>query len=237
MNKRILPPILASLALTGALVGLTTAPSLANTTTTASPQQPATAASTTTTAPSPAPTAGSTSSALRATTYRTAAGHWVSVACEPSGPGAIKRNFIMHGQSWALAAPIYADPTCTKPLFTLTVGGRYTLHGLSSKATGAREGRFAIDFSQVTPLDENIAAAMTEAKCGNVTSRVGIATDILATGCAPLGQPSRAACPVQYDLLKRVGPNLYFGERPADQKGLCSPQRQATTLTLPLVVS
>ncbi len=236
MNKRILPPILASLALAGALVGSTTALSQANTATTASTQQPSTAAATTT-APAPTSTAGSTSTALRATTYRTAAGHWVSVACEPSGPVAIKRDFIMHGRSWALAAAIYADPKCAKPLFTITVGGRYTLHGLSPKATGAREGRFANDFIQVTPLDKNIAAAMTKAKCGNVTSRVGIATDILATGCVPVGQPSRAACPVQYDLLKRVGRNLYFGERPADQKGLCSPRRQATTLTRPLVVS
>jgi hypothetical protein len=40
---------------------------------------------------------------------------------------------------------------------------------------------------------------------------------------------------VEHDLLMRDGEQLFFGERPADQRGLCSPDRQATTLTPPLV--
>ncbi len=174
---------------------------------------------------------------VRATTYRTAAGHWVSRGCEPSGPVAIKRDFIMHGNVWTLAAPIYADHGCTTKLFTVTVGGTYRLGGPSKEAVGARLGRFAIGFRQVTPFSQDIADAMNKANCGRTTSRVGYATDILATGCEPLGQQSQTACPVEYDLLKRSGDELFFGERPADQRGLCSPERQATTLTPPLVIS
>jgi hypothetical protein len=172
---------------------------------------------------------------LRATTYQTAAGHWVSRGCEPSGTGAIKRDFILYDRVWTLAAPIYADPECKTKVFTVNVGGTYRLRGASSKAAGARLGRFAIGFRQVVPASRAIAAAMTAAKCGNVASRVGYATDILATGCAPLGQQSVRACPVEYDLLKRAGNRLYLGERPADQRGLCSPDRQATTLTPVLI--
>lgn len=171
------------------------------------------------------------------TTKKTAAGHWVSEGCEPSGDFALQRDFILHGDTWTLAAPIYADPQCQVKLFTVTVGGTYQLRGPSEEAPGARKGRFAIAFRQVTPFDQSIVDAMNAAGCGNGNSRIGYAQNIFQAGCAPLGQPSVEDCPVEYDLLRRTEDRLYFGERPADQRGLCSPDRQAKSLTPPLISS
>ena len=171
------------------------------------------------------------------TTYKTVEGRWVSAGCEPSGPVAIKRDFVLADKTWSLEAPIYADNDCTVPLFTVLVGGDYKLLGPSKQAEGARKGRFFIGYRRVIPMQQSIADAMTAGECGNTTSVVGVATDILQTGCAPLGQESQSACPVEYDLLMRTGDELFFGERPADQRGLCSPDRQATTLTPPLVLT
>jgi hypothetical protein len=124
------------------------------------------------------------------TTYKTVEGRWVSAGCEPSGPVAIKRDFVLADKTWSLEAPIYADNDCTVPLFTVLVGGDYKLLGPSKQAEGARKGRFFIGYRQVIPMQQSIADAMTAGECGNTTSVVGVATDILQTGCAPLGQQS-----------------------------------------------
>jgi hypothetical protein len=170
------------------------------------------------------------------TTYRTAEGRWVSAACEPTGPVAFTRDFVLEDKTWALVAPFYADVDCTVPLFTVLVGGDYRLLGPSKEAEGARKARFFIGYRQIIPMQQGIADAMTVAGCGDTISFVGVATDILQTGCAPFGLQSQTACPVEHDLLMRDGDRLFFGERPADQRGLCSSDRQATTLTPPLVL-
>ncbi len=169
------------------------------------------------------------------TTYRTVAGHWVSEACQPSGTGASRASLLLDRNLFTLALPVYADPECKAKLFTLTVGGTYQLRGRSPDVQGARIARFTFGFRQITPHAQPIADAMTAANCGRAVSRVGFATDIFATGCAPLGQQSRQACPVEYELLKRTGNRIFLGARPADGGGLCSPQRQATTLGAGLI--
>lgn len=170
------------------------------------------------------------------TTYQIAAGHWVSPACQPSGTGTSRANLILSRDTATLAISIYADPECKAKLFTVTVGSTYQLHGQSPEVEGAQLARFSFGFRQVTPHAQSIADAMNGAKCGRVVSRVGFATDILATGCAPVGQPSKRACPVEYDLLKRTGNQLSLGERPADGGGLCSSKRQATRLGPALIL-
>lgn len=169
------------------------------------------------------------------TTYRTAAGHWESQGCQPAGTGGSRADLILSGNEFALAVPIYADTACATKLFTITVGGTYRLRGMSRDVEGARIARFSFSARQVTPHAQSIADAMNGARCGRTVSRVGVATDILATGCAPLALPSRRACPVEYELLRRTGNQLALGERPADGRGLCTPQRQARTLGSALI--
>ena len=164
------------------------------------------------------------------TTQQTVAGHWVSQTCQMAGTGASKSSLILSRNTSTLAVTVYADPECRAKLFTITVGSTYQLVGQSPDAEGAQMARFSSSFRQVTPHAQAIADAMNAAKCGNAVSRVGFATDVLATGCAPVGQSSKQACPVEYDLLKRTGNQLSLGARPADGSGLCSPERQATRL-------
>ena len=169
------------------------------------------------------------------TTYRTAAGHWMSQACQPASTGASRSNLILYRNVATLAISIYADPECRAKLFTITVGSTYRLRGRSPEVEGARIARFTFGSRQVTPHTQSIADAMNGARCGRAVSQVGFATDIFATGCAPVGQPSKRACPVEYELLKRTGNQLSLGARPADGRGLCSPERQATALGSALI--
>ena len=166
----------------------------------------------------------------RPTTYRTAAGHWTSPGCQPAGTGASQANLILQRKAATLALTVYADPECATKLFTIAVGSTYQLRGRSPDVEGARIARFSFHSRQVTPHTRAIADAMNDARCGGTVSRVGFATDVFATGCAPVGQPSERACPVEYELLKRTRDQLFLGARPADGRGLCTPDRQATTL-------
>lgn len=169
------------------------------------------------------------------TTKRTVTGRWVSDGCQPSGAGASRTSLTLGRRASTLALTVYADPACQAKLFTLEVGSTYQLRGRSPKVEGARLARFSFGSRQITPHAQPIADAMTAAGCGPATSVVGVATDVFTTGCAPLGQPSAAACPVEYELLKRTSNRLYLGARPADGGGLCTPDRQATTLGAGLV--
>lgn len=169
------------------------------------------------------------------TNKRTLTGHWVSDGCQPSGAGASRASLILDRRASTLALTVYADTVCQAKLFTLEVGSTYQLRGRYPKVEGARLARFSFDSRQITPHVQPIADAMTAAGCGPAPSVVGIATDVFTTGCAPLGQPSAAACPVEYELLKRTSDQLYLGARPADGGGLCTPDRQATTLGAGLV--
>ena len=169
------------------------------------------------------------------TNPRTAAGYWVSPACQPGGAGASRAGLILNRRSATLAVTVYADAECRTKLFTISVGSTYRLRGRSPESEGARIARFTFRFRQVTPHVQSIADAMTQAKCGRGVSRVGFATDIFVTGCAPIGQPPRRACPAEYELLKRDQGQLFLGERPSDGRGLCTPERQATALGPALV--
>ena len=170
------------------------------------------------------------------TTPQTVAGQWISPACQPAGTGASKADLILSRDTSTLAVTVYADPECEAKLFTITVGSTYQLVGQSPDVEGAQLARFSSSFRQVTPHTQAIADAMNGAKCGNAVSRVGFATDVLVTGCTPVGQASKQACPVEYDLLRRTGNQLSLGARPADGLGLCTPERQATKLGTALML-
>ena len=171
------------------------------------------------------------------TNYRTVAGNWVSEGCQPSGAGSSRSSLTLLRRTSTLALSVYADRECKSKLFTLTVGSTYRLGGQSPAVEGARLARFSFNSRQVTPHAQPIADAMNQANCGRTTSQVNFATDVFNTGCAPVGQQSKRACPVEYELLKRAGNRLFLGERPADGQGLCSPDRQATKLGVGLIVN
>jgi hypothetical protein len=128
------------------------------------------------------------------TTYRTAEGRWVSAGCEPSGPVAIERDFVLTGRTWTLEAPIYADRNCTVPLFT--VWSAATTGSWVRRRTPTEPGRrFSIGYRQVIPMSQDVADAMTAAGCGDTASFVGVPTDILRNRVRPLGQQSRRPAP------------------------------------------
>lgn len=170
------------------------------------------------------------------TTYRTAAGHWLSARCEPAGGSWLTRDFVLARRSWTLSAAIYADASCSFKLLTFSTVGSYALGDRSRVVPGAREARFAFTVKQVTPFSQAIADVMNTTGCGSGRAQVGLTEDISRTGCPALGLSSVRECPAEYDTLARAGNRLFFGARPADGD-LCTRAERPTRLGAPLVLS
>jgi hypothetical protein len=74
--------------------------------------------------------------------------------------------------------------------------------------------------------------------CGTRPWKINTRQNIYTTGCSVLGINFQT-CPKEYDLVKLDADRdlLYFGARPSDGGGLCTPQRRPTALQVPLIRS
>lgn len=174
-------------------------------------------------------------------------GDWASSTCEtrPAGNGKqlyLKRDF-REGAAFASATLLfYSDAACTLPTFTLVIDGPYTLGQPSSAVPGAIEAIFSFTSASLAPHTAAAVSLLDSAApgtCGAHAWEINALQDIYGTGgCSVLGVNFQT-CSREYDLVKLDADRdlLYFGARPSDGGGLCTPQRRPTALQVPLTRS
>lgn len=159
-------------------------------------------------------------------------GRWTSATCEPAGPNLyVKRDFTLTDASWQLDVGIFNDAACAAKFVGIGVAGPYKVGQDSTAVPGATEVDYLVSTHTVTPASDTAVQTLTQGNCGTGTRTVGQPVDVTQTDCTPLGIPSIAACPMELDLNKIDGDNLYFGDRTND---LCK-ARPAKLGTTPVV--
>ena len=166
------------------------------------------------------------------------AGTWASPSCEVGGaPGSefyYERLFTLTETTWALDFTLYTDADCATAGSMATITGPYTLGEGSDTIEGAHVADFTNGTKTLTAFDAGTAGFFEGSGCGEGAWVVGEAKDISQTGCAPLGVEAIDDCPVEYDLIRLEGDELFFGDRSA---GMCDPGARTGALqTVPVVL-
>lgn len=141
-------------------------------------------------------------------------GTWRSPACEPVDETTFQlRTYRIASNGVFADWERFASPDCAAgtKLYTLRMGGGSRLDRLSDVVKGALEIRVFIDEKAILPTSA-AGLARVQAECPTVALRVGTESDVTATGCGRI-VPPRAACPVEYDLMKLGWKTLTFGDR------------------------
>jgi len=144
-------------------------------------------------------------------------GRWVSASCEPAGPNLyVKRDFTITESTWQLNVVLFNDAACAAKFVGIDVGGGYQVKQDSASVPGATEVDYLVGNHSVTPYSDPAVQTLTQGKCGSGPWAIGTKADVTQTGCTPLQIPSVATCPMEFDLNKIDGNNLYFGDRSSD---------------------
>jgi predicted dinucleotide-binding enzyme len=159
-------------------------------------------------------------------------GRWVSPTREPltNPDGSVVyavRDFTMSGPVWSVRFTVHPDMTSDARLFTVEIGGGFRVGAASNRVPGALDAEFDRRFVRMTPHAAPFVGIL-ESACPAHAWKLDAACDVSATGCLTI--ESADAVPVEYDLLKREGGTLFFGERPI-AGNLGSPARRPTRLT------
>lgn len=144
-------------------------------------------------------------------------GQWKSGSCEPAGPGTyVKRDFTLTDSTWKLIVTLYTDPTCQTRFAGIDVDGPYEVKGASAAVPGVTEVDYKVVGHHVTAYTDQALQAFNGGGCGPSPRALNQPLDITQTGCASFMIPSVAQCPMELDLNKIDGDNLYFGDRSSD---------------------
>ncbi len=144
-------------------------------------------------------------------------GRWTSATCEAGGPNIyVKRDFTLTDATWKLNVGIFNDAACATKFVAIDVTGGYQVKTASATVTGATEVNYLVTTHTVTPANDAAVQTLTQSNCGSGTRAVGQPVDVTKTGCTALGIPTVAACPMELDLNKIDGDNLFFGDRSSD---------------------
>lgn len=144
-------------------------------------------------------------------------GRWTSATCEPAGPNLyVKRDFTLTDATWKLNVGIFNDAACAAKFVAVDVTGGYQVQSASTTVPGATDVNYLVTTHTVTPASDAAVQTLTQGNCGTGTRTVGQPVDVTKTGCAALGLPSVSACPMELDLNKIDGDNLFFGDRTSD---------------------
>nr|CAD7200597.1 unnamed protein product [Timema douglasi] len=157
------------------------------------------------------------------------AGEWVSTRCETRPLGLfLKRRlrFSAVDRTWRGEYRFFGDLACTAPLFTATVGGRYSGRG--------SELDFRMEQASLTVLDSAMAKSL---RCGAEPWVSGVPRDLSRShGCSDLGIliPS-----VEYETVRvdvdTLGSSLLLLGQPDTDNRRRGPEDRPTAYQPPLV--
>lgn len=158
-------------------------------------------------------------------------GEWTSVEPEDLGNGTFgSRYFNITSEGWEVKFTLFLDSAQKMPVFEFRGKGTYEIQQPSASIPGAENAIFRFDQKFLTLLndDEQVMTNFGLSACGLVKSTE---KEITENGCSFL--VSKSACAQEFDLLKLVEDNLYFGRRPADGN-MCTEEKRPTELSYPL---
>ncbi len=146
-------------------------------------------------------------------------GRWVSPQLEtiPTADGNVMyglRDFILTEKAWAIRFTAYGDAAGTFKLFTLRVEGTYELGVPALVIPEARYADFHFTARYMTAYAPMFIELFNQVRAGTDAWQVDVEQDVSETGAVFI--PSVAAAPVEYDLLKLDGDQLWFGDRTPD---------------------
>ena len=158
-------------------------------------------------------------------------GRWISGGCETlesqsGGVSRLTRDYVIGDDAWHLDLTFFDDEDCAKKSFALGVDGRYDLGAKSLEVAGATQARFSMERLKLTAYTDEMASLFRGGKCGVGPWLIGVGQDVSRNGCLQ-GIPSALSCPAEYDLVRRRGDELWFGDR---SRSLCLPNVYPTQL-------
>jgi hypothetical protein len=144
----------------------------------------------------------------------------------------ITRDFVITERSWWLDLGVYQDKDCRQGFFSARIQGPYRLLDFSTDVAGATRGNFSYASIQFTAQAGAAASLFDQAGCGGGSWVVGVPQEVGQTGC--IGVAAKIAdCPIDHDLVKLEGDQLFFGARETD---MCKPEGRPKKLNVaPLV--
>jgi hypothetical protein len=152
----------------------------------------------------------------------------------------VVRGASFEDDRWEIIIKTFLDEKCKYPLFKVRATGKFVLGGESNDVKGATCVDFKNTGRYVTAENKAVVEMLNHAAVLSRGWEIGVEQDVSEDGC--LLVPSVADCPVEYDLLKKDGEKLYFGDYTPEQKeklqkaavknagetseGICSPENR-----------
>jgi len=120
----------------------------------------------------------------------------------------IKREAIFIDDNWDIFIHAYLDEDGEKPFFTIHAKGNYIIGKQSETLTGA----VAVDFHNraryVTAHQHSLIDMLNETSPFDGEWMLDLEHDVSSKGCILV--PSIETCPVEYDVIKVQGNEIYF---------------------------
>jgi hypothetical protein len=148
-------------------------------------------------------------------------GNWQSPVIEaiqnPDGSTMyIRRQAIFIDDNWDIFIYAYLDEEGEKPFFTIHAKGNYIIDNKSEIISGA----FGVDFNNraryVTAHQRSLLDILNETSPFDGEWMLDLEHDVSLKGCILV--PSIETCPVEYDVIKIEGNEIYFGDFTAEQR-------------------
>jgi len=148
-------------------------------------------------------------------------GNWQSPVMEtienPDGSVMfIKREAIFIDDNWDIFIRAFLDDEAKIPFFTIHAKGNYILGKESSDLPGVVDVDFNNRGRYVTAQHLSLVDLLNETNPFDGEWMLDLEHDVSSKGCILV--PSIETCPVEYDIIKIQGNEIYFGDFTAEQK-------------------
>jgi len=128
----------------------------------------------------------------------------------------ILREAIFVDDNWDIFLRAFLDKDAEKPFFTIHAKGNYILGKECTDLPGAVNVDFHNRARYVTAHQPSMINMLNETSPFDEEWRLDLEHDVSSKGCILV--PSIEICPIEYDIIKIEGNEIYFGDFTAEQK-------------------
>ena len=128
----------------------------------------------------------------------------------------IEREAIFIDDNWDIFIRSFLDEEGKVPFFTIHAKGNYTLGDESPDLEGAVQVDFNNRARYVTAHMQSLVDMLNETSPFDGEWMIDLEHDVSSKGCVLV--PSVETCPVEYDVIKIQGNEIYFGDFTEEQK-------------------
>ena len=128
----------------------------------------------------------------------------------------IEREAIFIDDNWDIFIRSFLDEEGKVPFFTIHAKGNYILGDESPDLEGAVQVDFNNRARYVTAHMQSLVDMLNETSPFDGEWMINLEHDVSSKGCVLV--PSVETCPVEYDVIKIQGNEIYFGDFTEEQK-------------------